>query len=144
MGLFRNRGTNAVPELPDREGWVTRTVTNGVAWLNSSNGVYADGLRIAEIAANMLEANQLAPMHDLPTRQVGLLRENAPDPAALRVLVTDLINELKPYRKRCRRVEVMHRKGMNLLRFNRINSYRAGRGPHCNNASPSPGWRYLV
>jgi len=31
LGLYRNRGTNVVLEFPDREGWVTRTVTNGVA-----------------------------------------------------------------------------------------------------------------
>ncbi len=100
LGLFRNRGTNIVLELPDREGWVTRTVTNTVAWLESTNApAYADGLRLAETAANLLEANQLVAMRELPTRKVALLRHGAPDVPALRALLTDLVNQLKPYER---------------------------------------------
>jgi len=99
LGLYRNRSTNAVEEFPDREGWVTRTVSDGRNWLNNTNASYADGLRLAEIAANILEANQLVPMRDLPTRRVALLREENPDPYALRELLTDLLNKLEPYRK---------------------------------------------
>jgi Glycosyl hydrolases family 2, TIM barrel domain len=100
LGLFRNRTANAVEEFPDREGWVTRTVTNSVAWLRDTNASYADGLRLAEIAANILEANELVPMRDLPTRRVELLRDQAPDPTALRELLTDLINKLEPYERK--------------------------------------------
>ena len=100
LGLYRNRTTNAVPEFPDREGWVTRTVTNGVAWLNNTNAAYAEGLRLAEIAANILEANELVPMRDLPTRRVALLREENRDPAALRELLTDLLDKLEPYERK--------------------------------------------
>ena len=99
LGLFRNRGTNVVEEFPDREGWVTRTVENGRKWLNDPNASYAEGLRFAEIAANILEANQLVAMRDLPSRRVALLREAEPDPAALRRLLTDLLNKLEPYER---------------------------------------------
>jgi hypothetical protein len=54
---------------------------------------------LAETAANLLEANQLVAMRDLPTRRVALLREGAPDPSALRKLLTDLLNQLEPYRR---------------------------------------------
>ncbi|HEY5041907.1 MAG TPA: cellulase family glycosylhydrolase [Verrucomicrobiae bacterium] len=100
LGLFRNRTTNAVEEFPDREGWVTRTVANGRKWLNDTNAPYADGLRLAEIAANILEANELVPMRDPPTRRVELLREENPDPAALRELLAGLINQLEPYERK--------------------------------------------
>jgi hypothetical protein len=100
LGLYRNRTTNAVEEFPDREGWVTRTVTDGRKWLNDTNASYADGLRFAEIAANILEANELVPMRDLPSRRVMLLREENPDPAALRELLTDLLNKLEPYERK--------------------------------------------
>jgi len=99
LGLYRNRGTNAVLEFPDREGWVTRTVTNGIAWLNDANASYERGLDLAETAANILEANQLVAMRDLPSRRVALLREENPDPTALRALLTDLLNQLEPYRR---------------------------------------------
>ncbi len=100
LGLYRNRTTNAVEEFPDREGWVTRTVTDGRKWLDDTNASYAEGLRLAEIAANILEANELVPMRDLPTRRVVLLREGAPDPVALRELLTDLLNQLEPYQRK--------------------------------------------
>ncbi len=100
LGLFRNRTTNALEEFPDREGWVTRTVTNGRKWLNDANAPYADGLRFAEIAANILEANELVAMHDLATRRVELLRDENPDPAALRELLAGLLDQLEPYERK--------------------------------------------
>ncbi len=99
LGFYRNRGANVVLEFPDREGWVTRTVSNSVAWLHDTNAPYARGLDLAETAANILEANQLVAMRDLPTRRVALLREDAPDPSALRALLADLVNKLEPYRR---------------------------------------------
>jgi len=74
-------------------------MTNGLVWLNDTNASYAQGLDLAETAANLLEANQLIAMRDLPSRRVALLREDAPDPAALRELLTDLVNKLEPYRR---------------------------------------------
>jgi hypothetical protein len=99
LGLFRNRGTNVVLENPDREGWVTRTVTNGRKWLADTNASYAEGLKQAEIAANILEANQLVPMRELPSRRVELLREE-PDPKALRDLLSDFVTKLEPYERK--------------------------------------------
>ena len=92
LGIYRNRGTNVVLELPDREGWVTRTVTNGRNWLDDANAPYARGLDLAETAANLLEANQLVAMHDLPSRRVAQLRDGPPDPAALREFLADLLH----------------------------------------------------
>ena len=98
LGLFRNRSADIVLEFPDREGWVTRTVVNGTKWLDDPNGPYADGLHLAEDAAHLLEANQLTPMRDPPTRRVELLRGGPENPTALRKLLEKLLNELKPYR----------------------------------------------
>jgi hypothetical protein len=100
LGLFRNRGASAVPELPDREGWVTRTIAAGRKWLADANAPYADGLRQAEIAANILEANQLVAMHDLPSRRVALLRKEGPAPAELRKLLSELLDALEPYQRK--------------------------------------------
>jgi len=99
LGFYRNRTTNAVPEFPDREHWVTRTVAQGRTWLAATNAPYAEGLRLAEIAANILEANELVPMRDLPTREVILLRAAPPNPAALRPLLTRLLTKLEPYQR---------------------------------------------
>jgi hypothetical protein len=99
LGMYRNRGTNGVRENPDREGWVTKTVTNGRKWLAESNAPYAEGLKQAEIAANILEANELVGMRDLPSRRVRSLQEDKPDPKALREFLGDLIKELEPYQK---------------------------------------------
>ncbi|HVZ66595.1 MAG TPA: cellulase family glycosylhydrolase [Lacunisphaera sp.] len=99
LGLYRNRRPDAVPENPDREGWVTRTLAQGRTWLADANAPYAEGLRVAEIAANILEANELVPMRDLPSRRVALLRVGPPDPAALRSLVAGLLDQLEPFKK---------------------------------------------
>jgi hypothetical protein len=97
LGLYRNRSANAVEEFPDREGWVTRTVAEGRKWLGDANASSADGLRLSEVAANLLEANELVPMRDMPSRRVELLRAGNPSPAALRELLTTLLDELAPY-----------------------------------------------
>jgi len=99
LGIFRNRSAGIVQEFPDREDRVTHTVAEGRKWLDDPHAAYAEGLRLAEIAANILEANQLVAMRDLPTRRVALLREKAPDPAALRELLTDLLKILEPYQQ---------------------------------------------
>jgi hypothetical protein len=99
LGIFRNRSADIVPEFPDREKKVTRTVTAGRKWLDHAHADYAAGLDLAETAANILEANQLVSMRDLPTRRVALLREKAPDPAALRELLADLLKTLEPYQQ---------------------------------------------
>jgi hypothetical protein len=95
MGFFRNRGPNVVPEVPDREGRVTRAVADGKKWLADPNPDWKTGLDLAERSANLLEAAQLIAMHDLPTGQVKLLREGKPDIVALRTLVEKLTGILE-------------------------------------------------
>jgi hypothetical protein len=104
MGFFRNRGTDVIPEVVDREGRATRAVAEGKKWLADPNADWAEGLDIAERAANLLEAGQLIAMHDLPTRQVDLLRRPGrggapaqPDMPTLRALVEKFTAILEPY-----------------------------------------------
>ncbi len=97
MGIFRNRGADVLPEQPDREGRVTRTIREARAWLANTNGDWHAGLDIGEIAANLLESAQLVPMHDLPTRQIELLRRGQEDRPALRALLEKDIAALQPY-----------------------------------------------
>lgn len=97
LGIFRNRGADVILENPDRESWVTTAVADGRTWLASPNPDWNDGLRVAEIEANLLEAAQLVPMRVLPTRTVYLLRAGKPDISALRSLIVQYIALLEPY-----------------------------------------------
>lgn len=97
LGIFRNRGPNVVLEYPDREGWVTTSVADGKAWLASPHPDWNDGLRIAEMEANILEAAQLVPMRILPTRTVYLLRAGPPNMPALRAAIQQYVALLEPY-----------------------------------------------
>ncbi len=98
LGIFRNRGKDIVDEVPDRENHVTEAVANNRKWLADRNADWKSGLDLAEISANLLEAAQLVPMHDLPSRQVELLRSSRPDVPALRALVEKLTSTLDRYR----------------------------------------------
>lgn len=97
MGFFRNRTANTVLENPDRERWVQRAVAGGKAWLAQASPDWREGLKQAEIEANLLEAAQLVPMREPPTRTVALLREGPTDVAALQVLVGRYVALLEPY-----------------------------------------------
>jgi hypothetical protein len=97
LGFFRNRGPDVVPEVPDREGRVTSIVAANKKWLADPNPDWETGLDLAERSANLLEAAQLIAMHDLPTRQVDLMRKGQPDIPALRVVVQKFTMLLEPY-----------------------------------------------
>jgi hypothetical protein len=97
MGIFRNRGPDVVLEQPDREGRVTREIANARAWLANPNGDWKAGLDIAEAAANLLESAQLAPLRELPTRQVEALRRGQENRQALRSLLEKDIAALQPH-----------------------------------------------
>ena len=97
LGMFRNRGTDVVEEVPDRENHLTEAVTTNKNWLADTNADWDVGLNLAEISANLLEAAQLVPMHDLPTRQVELLRSGQRDMTALRNLLVKFTSILQPY-----------------------------------------------
>jgi hypothetical protein len=97
MGIFRNDGENVVLEDPDREGWVASSVADGKKWLAEPNPEWKEGLRIAEIQANLLQAAQLIAMRYPPTRTVKLLREGAPDIPALQTAIRQYTSLLEPY-----------------------------------------------
>jgi hypothetical protein len=97
LGFFRNRTANTVLENPDRERWVQRAITGGNAWLAQPAPDWNEGLKQAEIEANILEAAQLVPMREPPTRTVELLRGGAPDLARLEELVRRQIAILQPH-----------------------------------------------
>ena len=97
MGFYRNRGPNVVLEDPDRERWVQRAVTGGKAWLASPAPNWNEGLKQGEIEANILEAAQLVPMREPPTRALELLRNAPPDIPALQALVRRYVAILEPY-----------------------------------------------
>jgi hypothetical protein len=99
LGFFRNRGRNILPAVPDREGWVTRVVTNGNKWIEQTDASWNEGLDLAETAAHLLEAAELVPMREPPTREVDLMRQGQPDIPALRDLLKEYIDMLKPYRQ---------------------------------------------
>ncbi len=100
LGFFRNRGTNAVEEVPDRENHLTQSVAKNKRWLSDENPDWQEGLDLAEVSANLLESAQLVPMHTLPTRQVDLLRAGPPDVASLRLLLEKFTSSLEPYQLR--------------------------------------------
>jgi hypothetical protein len=97
LGFFRNRGEKVVEEVPDRENHLTEAVANNRKWLAVANPDWSEGLDLAEISANLAEAAQLAPMHDLLSRQVQLLRNGSPDMLALHALLAKLTALLEPY-----------------------------------------------
>jgi hypothetical protein len=99
LGFFRNRGPNVVLEDPDRERWVGRAVTGGRNWLAQPNPDWQEGLKQAEIEANLLEAAQLVPMREPPTRTVDLLRAAPPNVPALQAIVRRYVSILEPYQK---------------------------------------------
>jgi hypothetical protein len=98
FGFFRERGPDVMPEVPDREGRLTNLLTDTRKWLDDPAPAWALGLDLAEREANFLEAAQLTGLHDLPTRQVDLLRRlREPDVPALRALVQKYAGILQPY-----------------------------------------------
>lgn len=99
MGFFRNRGTDVVLERPNREGRVTRVISNARRWLEDSAGDWNRGVDLAEEAANLLESAQLVPLYELPTREVERLRRGNEDRPALRALLQKDIDALRPFAK---------------------------------------------
>lgn len=99
MGFYRNRTADTLLENPDREHWVQKAVTGGKAWLASAAPGWNEGLKQAEIEANILEAAQLVAMREPPTRTVELLRAGPPNIPALQELVGRYIAILAPYQK---------------------------------------------
>jgi hypothetical protein len=97
LGFYRNRGDKVVDEVPDRENHLAEAVANNRKWLAAANPDWSEGLNLAEVSAHLAESAQIVAMHDLPTRQIRLLRAAAPDMAALHALLAKLTAALEPY-----------------------------------------------
>lgn len=97
MGIFRKNDAGFRLESPDRESWVTRAVTASKKWMDDPNPDWNAGLQAAELAANMLQANQLMAMREPPVRTVAILRAGQPDIPALRKVVQQYVSLLEPY-----------------------------------------------
>lgn len=97
FGIFRNREGNVIDEVPDRENHLTEAVAKNKKWLADANPDWKTGLDLAETSANLLESAQISPMHDLPTRKVGLLRKRQPDLATLHTTLEKFTSMLEPY-----------------------------------------------
>jgi hypothetical protein len=97
IGIFRNRGQNIVLEQPDREGKLTKVIGDAQKWLTDPNSTWKSGLDIAEVAANLLESAQIAPMRELPLREVELLRKGQENRQALMAVLEKYIIMLRPY-----------------------------------------------
>ena len=100
MGCFRNRGPNVVPIDLDREGHVSRLVAESRVWLGQVQPDWEEGLRLAETAAHLLEAGELVPMREPPTRAVYTLAKGDPDYDALREMLQHYAQLLEPHAKR--------------------------------------------
>jgi hypothetical protein len=98
MGLFRKRSDDILPAVPDREGWVSKTVGQGDNWLKDSTRTWSDGLNIAETAANLLESAEISPMRVPPSWEVEKLRRGTVNMKALTELIVRFKTQLEPYR----------------------------------------------
>jgi hypothetical protein len=97
MGVFRKNDADFRLESPDRESWVTRAMTRGKAWLDSPNPDWNEGLDAAELAANMLQGNQLVAMREPPVRTVAVLRAGPPNIPLLQETERGFLSQLQPY-----------------------------------------------
>ena len=96
-GHFRNR-KNIRLEEPDAEGRVTSVLGRINDWKKASDKDFDKGANIAEVAANLLESAQLAPMHIAPLYEVGQVRESR-DTKELTSLLDKYYKMLEPYKK---------------------------------------------
>ncbi len=99
MGFFRKRSADILPAVPDSEGWVSRIVDSSHAWLANAHRTWKGGLDIAEIAANLLESGELAPMRIPPSWEVERLREGEVNMMALKDLLVRFNGLLEPYKR---------------------------------------------
>jgi hypothetical protein len=98
MGFFRKRDADILPSVPDDEGWIRRVIKEGRVWMGSADvSNIGTGYDLAETAANLLEAGELAPMHIPPTQRITVLRAGPPDVEATRRLLGEFIQLLEPY-----------------------------------------------
>jgi hypothetical protein len=99
MGFFRKRTGEILPPDADREGWVTRIIDRSDVWLKDPQSTWKEGLDIAETAAHLLEAGELAAMKIPPSWEVEMLRQQENDMAGLKSVITRFRNQLEPHKK---------------------------------------------
>ena len=96
-GHFRNR-KNIRLEEPDAEGKVTSVLNRIASWKQAGANDFDRGANLAEVAANLLESAQLAPMHIAPLYEVAQVRETR-DLKELSSLLDKYSAMLEPYKK---------------------------------------------
>ena len=101
MGYFRNRGDIRLEE-PDSEGRVTSVLNRISAWKADANAGFDQGADLAEVAANLLESAQLAPMHIAPLYEVAQVRESR-DAKVLNEMLDRFSALLAPYKRQTQR-----------------------------------------
>ena len=89
QGFFRKRSGEIIPPNVDKEGAVSRVRAQAKNWLGSGATDYAEGLRLLETIANLLETGELVPMVEPPSiKLLALDSENSANRAELcRLLV---------------------------------------------------------
>ncbi len=97
MGFFRKRTPDILPAIADNEGWVTRVVNQGNAWIKDPNASWEEGLKLAETAANLMESGELTAMRIPPTWEVEMMRQGNVDMKALKEMLAKYIEIMKPY-----------------------------------------------
>lgn len=95
LGYFRNRD-DIMLEVPDREDKIGSVMTRINEWKKDGSKDWDKGIHIAEVAANMLEGGQLAPMHEAPNWQVNQLRKSG-DLKEMKALLDKFHSLLEPY-----------------------------------------------
>jgi len=84
QGFFRKRSGEIVPPNVDKEGAATRVLAQAQIWLGGGTTDYAEGLRLLETMANLLETGELMPMTEPPSvRMLALGEENITNRAEL-------------------------------------------------------------
>lgn len=96
LGFFRNRD-NIRLEEPDAEGKVTKALASIDEWKAAGSNDFAKGCDAAEVAANLLESAQLAPMHIAPLYEVSEVRKSK-DIQELKALIDKFASMLEPYK----------------------------------------------
>ena len=84
QGFFRKRQGEIIRPNLNKEGSVTRVLAQAAEWLkpatdNYSYKGYIIGLAALETMANLIEAGELLPMEDLPSRTVLALNVETPE-----------------------------------------------------------------
>ncbi len=98
MGFFRKRSADILLAVPDQEGWITKVIEQSDQWLQNPEASWKDGLDIAETAAHLLEAGEIAAMRIPPTWEVERLREGEENLTALKELIIKFKGQLEPFK----------------------------------------------